>query len=911
MAVTISANAKANIRQKTAADLIKNLSQPVINRYEALSTASQTSISLPFIVEQSNTDAFYLYIDGKLMRLGSSNDFVFSAIDGANGSSLITLNTPIAEGLNIIAIKAGIKKETENLTDARFTQIYDMEKAGFQGFIDESSKLTAVSGTPAAGQFRTFGIVNRAQIPDIANDLRARIAIDRFQAQIVQPVQNETGPNGEPVWAILNDDRNLIRCVGAGWINLNNAFGPRPYSDVQNDYVEIVFYGTGLNYLGLPFSTSMDWRVTIDGGSESANVASASYSTVLNSRGYPTNQILNLASGLSLGIHTIKIRNNNTTGSNNGLNFYGFEILNEASTINVRPGTSYANGTKRVLSAAQSLAYNSSFDSILRDGATVSSLSTKGARVIVYQKSDGTIGKAALETNSSSVFYPSADHTNEEMVRQYGWREFGAARSDDFSRAQSNSVYAFTLDDGTATLVGNAVGQASQLIGTYGDYLQLQSNGAFFTLTFVGTGLDILTSGDGVGSPDTHSFIVDGTTVASGIAPAVTIGKDFITKIASGLPYGTHTFKLLRTAIAGGSGFNLKSFRVYGPKKPTLPAGAIELADYNIMADFVANSTAGVETIATGVLRKHAERENIYVGAGWTQFGVDVTRLGGFSVYQGGSGQYVEYTFFGTGFDFRGVALTTLSNNVTAQLQNLTSGGSLNNITAANFPTATFSAYGGFSFASPPTLVLNNSNTNGSGFRVSGLPLAVYKLRLTNNTANNMSIDTFDIITPIHSPKPNFQADLQNTLPIGSCALSDNRRLSPVKSESPGKAWAQALGVATNPTTGSSSFIPVPELSLTVKTSGNPVEIVMGMSITNTSNNANIAIYVDGVMVGLAAGQGTGSTARYLTTSVIVPLSAGTHKIEGCWLAEGGGTITSTSTGAPVGANRFIKAREI
>ena len=83
---------------------------------------------------------------------------------------------------------------------------------------------------------------------------------------------------------------------------------------------------------------------------------------------------------------------------------------------------------------------------------------------------------------------------------------------------------------------------------------------------------------------DSHAVTIDGA--SAGNITTATSGAILNAKICSGLPYGTHIVKVLRSAAVNGS-MLFSSFKVYQPKKPTLPAGAIELADYNLMADYV------------------------------------------------------------------------------------------------------------------------------------------------------------------------------------------------------------------------------------------------------------------------------------------------------------------------------------
>jgi len=885
MSLTKTVNSKSNIKQYSNADLPVQPRQPAIARYAAESTLNQTVISLPFQVDTVNAaDSFLLSIDGKVLTPGVLNDFTFTAIDSFGFSSTVTLTQAIPASLNIQAIKLGLKKETEFAQDARFTNLYESQDQAFQGFVRTADVITATTGTPGTGQFYS-SISNRASITDLTKDLKVRMGIDRVIVQSIARLQNEFGPNGEPVFAAVNDDRGQIRFVGQWAIGNTTTNGVHPATSNVNDYVEVTFYGTGLNLLTVISNDARDSRVSVDGGAEGSNIFPGSTgSAVLNGRNYQTNSILPVVAGLSLGIHTIKIRINSVY-----LDVSGFEVLNQSSTLVINPGATYMSGKKATTLAQQSLAYNSTFES--------GTLSTRGGRVLVYQKSDGTIAKAVTPAGSQ-LNLTSADHTNEEIARTYHWREFGAGRTDDLSLIAGNGNYAFTLDDGTTTLVASQM-TPSSLGG--GNNLVFNSNGAYATITFVGTGLDYVRSDTVAGGADTFSATVDGTSLGNYATTGV-LGER-IQKIVSGLPYGTHTVKLMRTSVPATYDAGIKQFIVYQPKKPTLPSGAVELADYNVMADF-AVGTVGVPNISTGVVRKNNTREVSYVnGTGgtsdWT-IGIDVVNeASGFSMTSDRTNAYADFIFFGTGVDFRYFAATNRSSSIQISLQNLSTNGSLLAATTTNFATATFSQYGIGSFTSSTGILSQNgTNTGGSGLRISGLPLALYKIRVLNNTASSfVSVTNFDIITPIHSAKSNVYADLQNTLPIGSCAISDNRKTSAIKEALPvQKAWAQAIGTTPSPspgvTTTATTFVPCPDMSVTLKTNGGRLRIAYSICTLHSVSGASqeFQIYVDGVAVGTEKYTlAPGVSASVDTSDVIsIPVSAGVHKVELYWHTSSG-----------------------
>jgi hypothetical protein len=771
-----------------------------------------------------------------------------------------------------------VDASTDN--SSNISAIQSLVQAGFSGFVDESAKLTATTVAPlgpaATGTFYST-VVNRAQIPDITANLKAHFGIERIQVQQIYEMVGEFGPNGEKVWAAVNDDKGLLRFVGK-WQNNYDVLGTYISANFDSSaYYEVTFYGTGLNLLGAQGGSTQQHEVSIDGGSFSANVFPA-LSTVIDSRNYVTNHTIPLASGLTLGVHTIRVRNTNAANIISG---YGFEVINDSS-LRIQPGTSYINGKKLVSSSQAIVAYNSGAD--IESGV----VGTRGGRMLVYHKADGTVKRAFNPSNLSDYgTLGSANHANEEIIRSYQPREFGSGRADDFSGNYANgSSLAFTLDDGTTTLVGSVVRAAGPANTLTEGGLQLPTNAGFWTFTFVGTGLDLIMQDDGTSNSENYQISVDGVALPTLTTSNAALGK-FLMKVVSGLPYGTHTVKLTRV-VAAASSRTVYRFIVYGPKKPALPAGAVELADYFLMADFAANSTAGVETIATGVLRKQASREFIYGGGAW---GINLftTAIGGVNPGTNTTTNYFEYTFWGTGFEHRAATNTAGSGQIDVLLNGIA-------LTSANYGTAVFSTYGGFSFNSGTgALDGNNSTTNGSGFRVSGLPLAKYTVRFTMTGAGTpgMSAEALDIITPIHSPKSNLYADLQNTLPIGSCAISDNRNTSPLKELSASKkAWAQAFGTSASPSTTSTVLVPVPELSCSVKTSSNYIRVNYAITWNHSAGGSDtaFAIYVDGVVVSSeqTSAVGTAAANASIADDIIVPISPGVHKVDVYWKVSAG-----------------------
>jgi hypothetical protein len=889
MGITSSLNSKANVKRSTQNDLPFSPAQPVINSFYGTSTAGQTVINLGFTIQAATngsnvafTDIFFLFVDGKKLNLGASNDYTFTSIGSDGTSSQVTLNFALPVNLNIQAFKLGLKAEIAFGTDNRFVQLYEAQGNGFQAFVNQTTLMspTTTAGTPAAGTFYST-ITNRAQMVDLTQDLKPRMGIERIMTLQSAPLQNEFGHNGELVFALVNDTLGQVRFVGSGWQGFNNLNGVKQLSFNQNDYVEITFYGTGLNLLTAFPQAGLDIRVSVDGGTESGNIV-ATGSSVLAQRNYGANQIVQAASGLSAGVHTVKLRNNATTTE---IDVFGFEILNVNSSptnVSVTPGVSYLQGKKYTSSALQSFAYNSV------------ATGTRGGRVLVYQNGDGTIGQSFQAVNSSAAVLTSSDHTNEEIARTYSWREFGSGRTDDFSgNFAASANLAFTLDDGTTSLVGSSVSTTSEGLGP-------ATSGGFISFTFVGTGLDLERTDDATGGSDNYTYSIDGGTATTFATSGLATRR--ITKIVSGLPYGTHTFRLSRVTATTFTP-RIYKFIVYQPKKPALSVGSIELADYNVMANYVANATASVQNIGTGTLRKSIAREMVYSGT-WAISAVAPTEISGFSVNSSTTGDSIQFTFFGTGFEHR----FSTDGGASSTWQYTVDG-------VTGLSGATTSSYGAVvSSFSAGVISLAATASNSNGVTVNGLTLGNHVIKLTKTAGTGNFYNTaVDLITTIHSAKSNIYADLQNTLSVGSQGISDNRKLTPVKDILPvQKAFAQAIGVAGAATVSATSFVPMPDMSCALKTGASLIQIVFDGSIYQTSGTPAISsvfnqIYVDGVAVGqpLQATQTSpNGMAVTMTNTITVPVSPGFHKVDVYFRVDSG-------TWTLAGPTRVLSVKEL
>ena len=584
-------------------------------------------------------------------------------------------------------------------------------------------------------------IQNRAKV---TRSLKAIAGVERIMCRGVNLLPNEFGSSGEQVWEADNKD-SRIRMVG-GWIQSSDAFSNYSVSSTNiTDYVEFTFYGTGVSFL-YPFnSVGNDIRASIDGGAEGSNII-VSQSSVLGGRNYATNTVIPLFNALTLGWHTLRLRNNSLTRS---IFVYGFEILNERTDLAVYPGTGVSSGSSQGLSALTTSAFKAGV------------VGTRGARVVKYVQG-GIVSQAVQEVDATSKYLTLADHTNEEVIRRINFREFGANRADDFSTlALVASSRAFTLDDGTTTLVASS---ANSTTAGGNEYFAVTILNSFWTLTFVGTGLDLVESYNT--SPDTldsATFFVDGVSVGS-----ITSGTTGVRKICSGLPYGTHTVKMVRNVVSTTSQSTV-AFITYRPKTPSIPAGALKVAAYNVMADFSATAIVSPDAISSGVLNKSQAREFIYVGT-WAA-ALNATVKNGITIASSTVGNYVEYTFWGTGFSI--VANVGVSGTATLSVD------------GSNYSGATVTA------GSVVGAVWTMATTNGGRIRVNGLTLGKHTVRLTVTTNSGaLFIHGMDITTPIHAQESSFK--------VGSNSLKSVTKYSPEKSVSnagPDLSKAKALVV--------------------------------------------------------------------------------------------------------------------
>ena len=468
--------------------------------------------------------------------------------------------------------------------------------------------------------------------------------------------------------------------------------------------------------------------------------------------------------GLTIGkTYNVSVTATSSFPANNGFGF-GFESitgLNPNQWFNINTGT-----------------FNLSFVA----GSTTENLVIYFAHTVsVY----GTVDDISVkEVGYNHLALGDTDHSNEEIIRSIHFEEFGKILNgtQDFSNLTAAVTdRAFTLDDGTTTLIGNNIQAGTTHLNPAG------SVGDFITLTFVGTGLDYRSTANIGALGYTTDVIINGVTVGE------LTTQENTTKICSGLPYGTHTVKF---NITGGSGaiMSLTEFVLYGPKKPTLDSTDIELAEYNIMADFVdLTDNQSASSISTGVIRKNTIREWSYEGS-WSGGGGLIFNPanyhGGFSPTTPTNGASAEITFWGTGIVYTHVSLADEDPATQLSIDGSTNFSSYTNtLISGDLVGTSFTAATG---------VLDAAKSSGTDWyqvlSISGLPLGLHTFKVVKGGGTWLRPMMFDIITPIHI----------NDTKAGSLSLKDLRKDSDLNDEnknkvdlSRAKAWC-----LYNPSTG-------------------------------------------------------------------------------------------------------------
>ena len=280
------------------------------------------------------------------------------------------------------------------------------------------------------------------------------------------------------------------------------------------------------------------------------------------------------------------------------------------------------------------------------------------------EKGDDSAGTSSAAV-ANNTFYPTftdlaIDHSQAEVAKTFHFREFGNGNANggtsgtykDFSMSSvtGNSV-AYVMDDGLTSMSTDGFEWNSS------ENFKLSATDKFLYITFIGTGLTLNVNQGGT-----------------------------LRTVAQNLPYGTHVFKLARYSNNAGTitldgvviqsqstnwdrGLIWDNITFHQPKMPPIPEDAVIIADYILMADFVPNSSFGVEKMSKGVRFVSSSRDHFWDSGSALTFSIyPEATLGGFRIYNNASVKQNTLPFFGSGISQRFHVHTDRSDNTSFQI---------------------------------------------------------------------------------------------------------------------------------------------------------------------------------------------------------------------------------------------------
>ena len=361
--------------------------------------------------------------------------------------------------------------------------------------------------------------------------------------------------------------------------------------------------------------------------------------------------VLNIGTVTTPGIHTIKCVKNDAAASGQQ-QFTGVEFIAQDTTSTANksklqiPAQNVVSYGKKFALSAAAQHYNP-FDG-MSGAKTLTQLGTyidtgtslgmenwkagtsnyyrpfNGGRVVKWIASDGTIKTsvtmmppnaqnlhrvASAEVSNAHIqagtnddvinFNTESIQNNQlsELAKSWYWREFGNGAGNGGTNASGVLADASMLS-GTADNIAHVMEDGLTSLVCRNAQLDANPEGlmttasGWWTFTFIGTGvgMEIVTATTSATTDDDYDTYIDGVKVEDSItsSSANWYNKvDSSTVYAQNLPYGTH---ILRTNRVSADAWNLvtRAFDVHQPKMPPIPEDACIIADYMLMANFVA-----------------------------------------------------------------------------------------------------------------------------------------------------------------------------------------------------------------------------------------------------------------------------------------------------------------------------------
>jgi hypothetical protein len=487
----------------------------------------------------------------------------------------------------------------------------------------------------------------------------------RHRFSSAQLLEQETATQGDNVYSI--DGREWVRAVGDVTGSYNNSHGTRPLLNNTSSYFEIVGYFSSINISSYGYDNAK-FRYSLDGASEVGTDYGpiSSGATPLGSRYVTAGSLVNIPISTTLGIHTIKLRNNHGTATSS----------NEITDIELiaQDTTSTANRSKIQIPSQDVVSYGKKFTvsgtphydpfngfvddttlfSAKVDTATSLGLGTattwgaswdtgsddhirpfNGGRVIKWVDSSGAIKTSVTmmprnaqnknttasneitdvsSTNSHTINFSddAVENSLSEVAKTFDVREFGNGNANGGATGTYKDVsmldttgrdVGYVMDDGLTCLSAASFRRH----GTFGIYANADGKSMF--ITFIGTGIGVNCLGQNGSSSVEHRMYVDGIE-AHYMGSNPSTGDGLIT-VAQNLPYGTHIFEF-KTITKGNADAFIKEVTIYQPKRPPISEDCVVLADYMLMADHVKRTAQGIGTISKGVRLISSTRDIFY-----------------------------------------------------------------------------------------------------------------------------------------------------------------------------------------------------------------------------------------------------------------------------------------------------------
>ena len=597
----------------------------------------------------------------------------------------------------------------------------------------------------------------------------------RYKCTSVQLLEQETATHGQNVYSI--DGREWARFVSATIYVGNDSYGnyiSTTATSSTDEFIEIVCYANGLNYLTDAWTQQRHFTWAINGGSPTTNTefVTAAASPLVGRYVGPFS-VVNAFNGQTLGINTIRLnkvashylnigafelivqdtsnRNNIQIPSQNVVSF-GKKFPISATAVHYDPFTTMSyGGSGTTLSALQSLIDT---DTSLGMDAWKAGTSNyhrpwNGGRVVKWVDSSGTIKTSVnmmppnaqnitttasnavsdahviAGTNDDTINFNTSAINNEqsELAKSFYNREFGNGSANgnaswaDVSTLSSADDVAYVMDDGLTSISAKDV-----RYNNYDETLHRNGTTTTFYLTFIGTG------------------IARHASRSSGV-------RD---NFAQNLPYSTHILSMKMYSNADLCRWYLdgaeildnadspyssnqsfyhnigEQFHIHQPKRPPIPEDACVLADYMLMADFVAQGAAGIEYISKGVRRNDSSRDLFYNSSDSSPtLNHNIVVPGGF--------------YFGHG----------AASSATSTKVRLPTFGT-------NFVSVTYQSQARVNLYVDDVLQTSTrDNTNAAqgspGYITTSKDLGVYNFGVNALSGADSAVGAFDVVTPIHT----------------------------------------------------------------------------------------------------------------------------------------------------------------